>query len=60
MVASIMILSVYMPHGVAELEIVKFIMEEGWRREAKDFFIGGDFNTVGELRLAGRTVVLGV
>ena len=48
LVASMMILSVYMPHGgydeencIAELEIVKIIIEEGKKMEAKEFFICG-------------------
>ena len=58
LISTVMILSVCMPHGrydeenyIAELEIVKIIMEEGQKMGAKDFFIGGDLNI--ELELEG-------
>ena len=58
LVGSMMILSVYMSHGgydeenyIAELEIVKIIMEERKKMGAKDFFIGGDLNI--ELKIEG-------
>lgn len=61
LVASMMVLSVYMPHGgydeenyIAELEIVMIIIEEVKKMGAKDFFINGDLNI--ELKLESGNV----
>ena len=51
LLGSMMILSVFVPHGgydeenyIAELEIVKIVMEKGGQITAEDFFNGGDLN----------------
>ena len=59
LIDSVMMLSVYMPHGgydeeknyIAELEIVKIIMEEGKNGSQGLLFVGGDLNI--ELKLEG-------
>ena len=61
LVGSMMILSLYVPHGgydeedyITEVEVVKIIMEE--EMGAKDCFIGGDINV--ELKLEGAVRIL--
>ena len=61
LIASIMILSVYMPHCVCdeenyivELKVVRSITEEGKKLGPKDFFMGGTSLLSSNLRVMTR------